>query len=72
MPFSFQRRTHELLPFGIMGLNALIAGIVCMTGPETNKKPTEEVVGRGARYTANGTKDPEVAVESYKNTEEKA
>ena len=46
-----------------------------MTGPETNKKPTEEVVGRGATYTANGTKDPEVAVESYKNTalaEEKA
>ena len=57
-----------------MGLNALMAAMLCMTGPETNKKPTEEVVGR-AKYTANGTKDPEVAIESDKSAlvaEEKA
>lgn len=40
----YSQRVHELLPFGIMGLNALIAGILCMTLPETRDQPTMEVM----------------------------
>ena len=29
-----------------MGANALIAGIVCLTGPETTNQPTQEIVVR--------------------------
>lgn len=39
-----QQRVHKLLPFGIMGLNALIAGLLCMTLPETRDQPTLEVM----------------------------
>ena len=41
-----QGRIHPLLPYGIMGANALIAGIVCLTGPETTNQPTQEIVVR--------------------------
>ena len=41
-----QSRIHPLLPYGIMGANALIAGIVCLTGPETTNQPTQEIVVR--------------------------
>ncbi|PFX15269.1 organic cation transporter protein-like isoform X1 [Stylophora pistillata] len=40
----YSQRVHKLLPFGIMGLNALIAGILCMTLPETRDQPTMEVM----------------------------
>lgn len=46
----YSRRVHPLLPFGIMGLNALIAGVLCMTLPETRNQPTLETMeteGRG-------------------------
>lgn len=39
-----QNSVHRLLPFAIMGLNALLAGILCMTLPETNNQPTMETV----------------------------
>lgn len=39
-------RAHRLVPFSIMGANALIAGILCMTLPETNNQPTLETVRR--------------------------
>lgn len=42
----FTSRRHPLLPFVIMGVNALIAGVMCMTLPETNKQPTLETVKR--------------------------
>lgn len=42
----FTSRSHPLLPFAIMGVNALIAGVMCMTLPETNKQPTLETVKR--------------------------
>lgn len=37
-----QQRVHPLLPFGIMGINALIAAVLCMTLPETRNQPTLE------------------------------
>ncbi|RMX49474.1 hypothetical protein pdam_00017632 [Pocillopora damicornis] len=40
----YSQRVHKLLPFGIMGLNALIAGLLCMTLPETRDQPTLEVM----------------------------
>ncbi|KAL9979760.1 hypothetical protein ACROYT_G017470 [Oculina patagonica] len=40
----FSQRVHALLPFGIMGLNALIAGMLCMMLPETNNQPTLETM----------------------------
>lgn len=33
-----------------MGLNALLAGILCMTLPETNNQPTLETVKRDEGY----------------------
>ncbi|CAH3161433.1 unnamed protein product [Porites lobata] len=38
----FSQRVHPLLPFGIMGINALIAALLCMTLPETRNQPTLE------------------------------
>lgn len=40
-----QQRVHPLLPFGIMGINALIAALMCMTLPETRNQPTLETFG---------------------------
>ncbi|XP_020605192.1 organic cation transporter protein-like [Orbicella faveolata] len=40
----YSQRVHPLLPFGIMGLNALIAGVLCMTLPETRNQPTLETM----------------------------
>ena len=37
-----QKRVHPLLPFGIMGINALIAGLLCMTLSETRNQPILE------------------------------
>jgi len=48
----YSRRVHPLLPFGIMGLNALIAGVLCMTLPETRNQPTLETMeteGKGKK-----------------------
>ena len=39
-----QRLVHPLLPYGIMGINALFAGLLCMTLPETKGTPTAETV----------------------------
>ena len=39
-----QRLVHPLLPYGIMGINALLAGLLCMTLPETKGMPTAETV----------------------------
>ena len=33
---------HPLLPYGIMGMLALIAGLLCLLLPETRFKPTLE------------------------------
>ncbi|XP_022803502.1 solute carrier family 22 member 15-like [Stylophora pistillata] len=38
------RFTHPLLPYGIMGGNALLAGILCQTLPETKDLPTAETM----------------------------
>jgi hypothetical protein len=32
------------MPFGIMAINALICGILCMTLPETNKKAMPDTI----------------------------
>jgi len=46
----YSNRVHRLLPFAIMGLNALLAGILCMTLPETNNQPMLETVKRDEGY----------------------
>jgi len=38
------RLVHPLLPYGIMGVNALLAGVLCMTLPETKGMPTAETM----------------------------
>ncbi|EDO42171.1 predicted protein, partial [Nematostella vectensis] len=37
-------RIHPLLPFGIMAVKALLAGILCMTLPETKGMATAETM----------------------------
>ncbi|XP_078376214.1 organic cation transporter protein-like [Oculina patagonica] len=37
-------RVHALLPYGIMGVNALLASLLCMTLPETRGTPTAEIM----------------------------
>ena len=39
-----QTRVHPLLPYGIMGANALLASLLCMTLPETSGTPTAETM----------------------------
>lgn len=39
-----QTRVHPLLPYGIMGSNALLASLLCMTLPETSGTPTAETM----------------------------
>ena len=39
-----QRLVHPLLPYGIMGANALLAGLLCQTLPETKGIPTPETM----------------------------
>lgn len=48
-----QRLVHPLLPYGIMGVNALLAGLLCQTLPETKGMPTPETMdteGTGESY----------------------
>jgi len=40
----FQQRIHPILPYGIMALNALLAGIACVFLPETRFKQTLETM----------------------------
>lgn len=40
----YSKRVHPLLPFGIMGINALIAALLCMTLPETRNQPSLETI----------------------------
>lgn len=42
--FLSQTRVHALLPYGIMGANALLASVLCMTLPETRGTPTAEIM----------------------------
>jgi len=46
----YTNRVHRLLPFAIMGVNALLAGVLCMTLPETNNQPMQETVKREEEY----------------------
>ncbi|XP_048577052.1 solute carrier family 22 member 15-like [Nematostella vectensis] len=44
-PFTvYSQKVHPMMPFGIMALNALICGILCMTLPETKDKPLPDTV----------------------------
>ncbi|XP_032240300.2 organic cation transporter protein isoform X1 [Nematostella vectensis] len=36
-------RVHPLLPYGVMGIGALLSGLLCLLLPETKDKPTSEV-----------------------------
>ena len=44
LSLSEQNRVHPLLPYGIMGTNALLASVLCMTLPETSGTPTAETM----------------------------
>ncbi|XP_073237426.1 uncharacterized protein [Porites lutea] len=37
-------RIHALLPYGIMGIGAFVAAMLCLTLPETKDQPTAELV----------------------------
>lgn len=41
---NLQKRIHTILPYGIMGGAALIAGFLCMSLPETKDQPTPDVI----------------------------
>ncbi|KAK3740890.1 hypothetical protein QZH41_013408 [Actinostola sp. cb2023] len=45
-------RIHPLLPYGIMASQAFLAGMVCLTLPETKDKPTEETMTGDANEAA--------------------
>ncbi|XP_031560862.1 solute carrier family 22 member 15-like [Actinia tenebrosa] len=40
----YSQRVHPLMPFGIMAINALISGILCMTLPETKDKAMPDTI----------------------------
>ena len=40
---------HPILPYGIMGILALIAGLLCLLLPETRFKPTLENIDQEKR-----------------------
>ena len=42
--FDQQTRIHPLLPYGIMGIGAFVAAMLCLTLPETKDQPTAELV----------------------------
>ena len=54
----FQAVVSPIMPFGIMAANALIAGIVCMTGTETFGRPTQETLDRGEADTTGAEDTP--------------
>ena len=37
---------HPILPYGVMGILALVAGLLCLLLPETRFKPTLENIGQ--------------------------
>lgn len=45
--FDQQTRIHPLLPYGIMGIGAFVAAMLCLTLPETKDQPTAELVRNG-------------------------
>ncbi|KAL9952116.1 hypothetical protein ACROYT_G039324 [Oculina patagonica] len=51
----FLQRIHPILPYGIMGLNALVAGFLGMFLPETRYQPTLETVKEKEEGTGNVT-----------------
>ncbi|XP_078378347.1 organic cation transporter protein-like [Oculina patagonica] len=55
------RLVHPLLPYGIMGANALLAGLLCQSLPETKGMPTAETMdteGAEEAYIALQSTDP--------------
>ena len=42
--FYQQTRIHPLLPYGIMGIGAFVAAMLCLTLPETKDQPTAELM----------------------------
>ena len=62
--FDWQARIHPLLPYGIMGIGALVAAVLCISLPETKGQPTAEVVLHNAGN--------DVIVKESKDEEEKA
>lgn len=62
LSFTFsQRLVHPLLPYGIMGVNALLAGLLCQTLPETKGTPTAETMdteSAGEAYMTLQSTDP--------------
>lgn len=50
---------HPLLPYGIMGILALIAGLLCLLLPETRFKPTMENIRQEIQESGTGNDDEE-------------
>ena len=49
---------HPLLPYGVMGILALIAGLLCLLLPETRFKPTlENIDQEGSTETVGNDED---------------
>ena len=48
---------HPLLPYGIMGIMAFIAALLCLLLPETRFKPTLENIDQEIQESSTGTTD---------------
>ncbi|KAJ7355088.1 hypothetical protein OS493_027877 [Desmophyllum pertusum] len=68
----FLGRVHPLLPYGIMGTMALIAGFPCMLLPETRFKPTLENIDQSIQDGSTGTEEKEDDELSQGTDEKKA
>ena len=47
-----QDNYHRLLPFAVMGANALLCGLLCLTLPETANQPTLETIENDSTTTS--------------------
>ncbi|KAJ7391895.1 hypothetical protein OS493_016191 [Desmophyllum pertusum] len=64
-------RVHPLLPYGIMGSQALMASLLCMTLPETRGMPTAEIMDSEAEGAELGVLNISMEDEEVKDGKEK-
>ena len=68
----FQDTYHHLLPYAVMGANALLCGLLCLTLPETANQPTLETIEVNPPGTESGIEAKEDSNRNVHGEEEKA